>query len=131
MTKKKTETPMKAATAATPDYSKPMEVTDAQIAFPASLGELLPDYDTYVKDWEATPEAEPFLAFANTWFSKGLAGNSEIHLKEGIDGTLMFRHLRVLMGSFEPKHEHKIGGVAWLLSQWADRVLAVSPQERV
>jgi hypothetical protein len=31
-----------------------------------------------------------------------------------------FRALQACLGSFAPKHEHKIAGVAYLLSEWCE-----------
>lgn len=113
------------------DYSAPHEVSDVQMAFPANLGELLPPYDEDLQKWERSAKAKPFLDFANTWFSRGLGPDTTMVLKDGIDGALVLRHLKTIMGSFEPKHEHKIAGVGWLLSQWCENVTAVPPTERV
>lgn len=111
------------------DYSKPHEVSDLMIAFPATLGELLPPYEL-TRDWEKTPEAAPFLKAVQTWFYAGLSPESEFDLKDDIDGELMLRHLKCVLGSFEPKHEHKMAGAAYLLAQWCHSVTAV-PAKKV
>lgn len=38
--------------------------------------------------------------------------------KEGIDPEQAWRHVRALMTSWVPKHEHKEAGVAYLMSQY-------------
>jgi hypothetical protein len=38
--------------------------------------------------------------------------------KEGIDPDTAWQHATMILGSFQPKHEHKIEGVAWLLWHW-------------
>lgn len=58
------------------DWSKPTEISDVQLAFPASV-----------------------------------IGTQKVH-----------RHISACLGSYEPKHEHKIAGVAYLLSLWFEPV---------
>lgn len=38
--------------------------------------------------------------------------------KDGIDPAKAKRHLMAVLGSFEPKHEHKEAGAGWLMSMW-------------
>lgn len=38
--------------------------------------------------------------------------------KEGVDPDKAMRHLAACMRSFEPKHEHKMAGVACLMATW-------------
>ena len=39
-------------------------------------------------------------------------------VNEYIDPEAVNRHTRACLRSFEPRHEHKIAGVAYLLSLW-------------
>jgi hypothetical protein len=47
----------------------------------------------------------------------------EFHMNAGFDGEMAFRHLTVVLGSYEPKHQHKMGTVAYLGSLWFDHVV--------
>jgi hypothetical protein len=38
--------------------------------------------------------------------------------KEGIDPDAAWRHVSTIIGSWEPKHEHKEAAAAWLLARW-------------
>lgn len=40
--------------------------------------------------------------------------------KEGVDLKLVMPILNACLSSFEPSHEHKISGVAYMLSEWFD-----------
>lgn len=107
-----------------PDWTKPAEVDDITLAFPASVvGTLLPpmaEIPEMFHEWRpADPDARRWTDLADTWFALGL--NGYFVPKEGIDSEAARRHLRAVMGSFEPKHEHKIAGVAWLMSLWFER----------
>ena len=42
--------------------------------------------------------------------------------KEGVDTKKALRHVKAVLGSWEPKHEHKEAGVAFLLNEWFDDV---------
>jgi hypothetical protein len=42
--------------------------------------------------------------------------------KEGVDEKKAWRHFRTILGSWEPKHEHKEAACAYLLSQWFDDI---------
>jgi hypothetical protein len=39
-------------------------------------------------------------------------------VREGVDAKAAWRHCAALLRSFEPKHEHKEAGVAYLMSQY-------------
>lgn len=112
------------------DWSKPREVSGIQCAFPASLADLLPA-------WEELPEPvrqgwhrSPWSKQAETWFYWGAdLKKSTVKPREGIDVAVAFRHLGVCLGSFEPKHEHKIAGVGYLMSLWFEE-LDLAPRKQ-
>ena len=66
---------------------------------------------------EFKSDGNPYVALANKWFYNRLESN-EIMVRDGIDEAQALRHLSYIMRSFEPKYEHKIAAVAYLLSQW-------------
>lgn len=95
---------------------EPQEVDRITLAFPADVRHLMPD-------WEDIPDEfkrgdHPFCTVVSAWFSLGLNKDIEFHLYEDIDGDKMLRHLMAIMGSFQPKHQHKMAAVAYLLSLW-------------
>lgn len=51
------------------------------------------------------------------WFYKGVS-TDRLPPREGVDQTLAIRHLRCVIGSFQPKHEHKEAAAAYLMSLW-------------
>ena len=77
----------------------------------------MPDYNEIPDDFKKNKN--PWVKFADKWFFSGADARKLIE-KDGIDRIAALDHLRVIMGSFEPKHEHKISTVAYLLSQWFD-----------
>lgn len=102
------------------DWTKPSPVSDIEIAFPARALELMPSREVCEAGLNMLPpeEKEKWLSFQRDWFYGGLSKEAVFALKDGIDGNEAFRHLKVIQGSFAPKHEHKEAGVAYLASQW-------------
>jgi hypothetical protein len=104
-----------------PPYT-PMPVTDIQVAFPADVSDLMPEYEEIPEDFRREcGDARPWIAFQRQWFFSGLRG-VEIVAKPGVDKGLALRHLKVIQGSFEPQHEHKEAAVAFLASLWLEQV---------
>ncbi len=48
--------------------------------------------------------------------------------KPGIDETDAKRHLKAVLGSFAPKHEHKEAACAYLMSLWFEDVIIPDTQ---
>jgi hypothetical protein len=105
------------------DFSKPMPVDDVTLAFPANALDYMPPREVCEAHLEALPDqGQKWIDFQRTWFFSGLAETTKLHLREGIDGEEAMRHLKVIQGSFAPKHEHKEAAVAYLASLWFDDV---------
>ncbi len=100
-------------------WSKPKDVSPAQAAFPAKvLGTYLPEIHE-VPDY---PQREQWEDVVHRWFSKGLDDIGMVS-EDDLDREKALQHLSTCMKSYEPKHEHKISGVAWLMSMWYTDVL--------
>lgn len=100
-------------------WAQPQEVTDLQIAFPADVMHLMPDEEFCEEALKALPDGgKQWLALQRRWFHKGLPPTVTFYMAEGVDGNAAFRHLKVIQGSFQPNHEHKEAGVAYLASRW-------------
>lgn len=103
----------------------PIKVSAVDMAFgggPGAMAKLLPKYETLPEEFRR--ERDPYTRLVHEWFFRGL-DKAKLKVKPGIDEDDAFRHMKTIMGSFEPKHEHKTAGVAYLMSQWFD--LADSP----
>ena len=55
---------------------------------------------------------------ASTWFFRGLKARPAV--KPGIDANDALANIQTALRSFEPKHEHKMAGVAYLMSMWLE-----------
>lgn len=79
----------------------------------------------HLPKWEEIPKEfkdghTTWNALFNTWFYNGLK-KSQITVKTGVDKNNALRALKAIIGSFEPKHEHKEAGAAYLMSQWFEK----------
>ena len=106
-------------TAATDRWAAPTPVSDVQVAFPAGALDLMPSWEECEAALAALPDGgEQWREFQARWFFNGLPATTTFDLAEGVDGATALRHLKVIQGSFEPKHEHKEAAVAYLASRW-------------
>jgi len=94
------------------------EVSDAQLAFPARLGKMLPPRKEIPKKYWAWHGQD----LASQWFYEGLPKGTTFVPKEGVDRQKALRHLKALLGSFEPEHNHKMAAVTFLLDEWFEDV---------
>jgi hypothetical protein len=96
-------------------WAEPQTIDDVTAAFPADVRPYLPEYGTVpnsFKQW-----GDPWAKVIERWFFKGI-DPAGWEWKPGIDKTKALRQLGVILRSYQPKHEHKIAGAAYLLSQW-------------
>jgi hypothetical protein len=111
---------------------KPVKLAATEVAFPANVvGRLLPRWEDLPKEFRQ--DSTDYCHFVSRWFSVGSSFKPKV--KEGLDEQDVWRHLKACMGSFEPKHEHKVAGVAYLMSLWCEplpenwRKLSVTPKK--
>lgn len=97
-----------------PDFSKPTAVDDLTLAFPAGVMGLMPAYADIPDEFKRS--RGQWQDWQGQWFFRGLQSYPEP--KDGIDVKQAMRHLAAIQGSYEPKHEHKEAGVAYLASLW-------------
>jgi len=98
------------------------EVSALDVAFGGGrMSELMPAYDhipSQFKDWNRPGKWNKVMG---DWFYSGLK-NAQWKPKPGVDTKKALMHIKAVLGSFEPKHEHKEAGVAFLLSEWFEDV---------
>jgi len=97
-------------------WQQPQPVDDVTMAFPANVvGKYLPLREEIPERFENERKWEDLAA---TWFYSGLENSPTA--REGVDLNQALRHLKTCLGSFQPEHNHKLRGVAWLMSLWLD-----------
>lgn len=100
-------------------FAKPQTVSDAEMAFGGRIKDLLPAMSAIPEEFHQG--SNKWSRVVSTWFFKGLKGATFVP-KPGIDQATALRHVGAIMGSFEPKHEHKTAGCAYLLSLWFESI---------
>lgn len=102
-------------------WSAPKHVDDASLSFGGDMKKLLPQMADIPDEFRRNSNI--WVQFQQDWFYKGLAGASYV-MKPGIPQQDAIRHLAAIQSSFEPKHEHKEAGVAYLASLWFEKITA-------
>lgn len=94
------------------------ETTGLDIAFGnIDYMPIYKDVPDQFKSWN-----EPHSEFISKWFFKGL-DETKIRVKPGVDKDKALAAIYAALSSWAPKHEHKIAGCAYMLSEWFDLVL--------
>ena len=100
-------------------FDQPKELTNAEVAF-GRIDGLMPPYkgleefDCYTrgtKSWGRT--------LFTDWFYSGIK-NLDLKPREGIDKDKALRHIKAIMQSFEPSHEHKVAACSYLFEKWVE-----------
>ena len=91
------------------------EVSDVDLVFPASVKHLMPKMEDIPKEFQR--HETPWNKLVGQWFFLGLS-KLELVPRPGVDTKKAMRHITAIMGSFEPRYEHKEVACAYLLSQW-------------
>jgi hypothetical protein len=99
----------------------PQSVPDTALAFGGDMKELLPPISEIPEEFHDF--RNPWSQFQSHWFYRGLPATTQVEPHEDIDLNQAFRHLQAIQKSFEPEHEHKTAGVAYLASLWLKRVV--------
>ena len=97
-----------------------IEVDDLTLAFPSRIvGTLLPLWDDISDKYK--DERHPLQEIASRWFFEG-AHEYVFTPREGVDANKALRMIAACMGSYEPKHQHKMAGIAYMLDEFFENV---------
>jgi hypothetical protein len=91
-------------------------VTHLDITFGGDMSKLLPAYAD-IPDAFKTSGHTKWHDLMDDWFFIGVE-NLNITPKPGIVVADAIRHIKAIIVSFAPKHEHKTAGAAYLMSLW-------------
>ena len=99
---------------------KPQKITDADALFGGQVDSLMPAYQDIPKEFRngRTKWNDLF----SDWFFEGLPAGTQFIPKAGIDKSEALRHIRTIMSSFKPDHNHKEACCAYLMSLWFDKI---------
>ena len=107
-------------------FGAPTAVTGLDCAFGGEMKKLLPPWDT-IPDEYKRHHGTKWTKIVAQWFFGGLPKGTNFVPKPGIDSGAAVAHLRAILVSFAPKHEHKEAGVAYLMSKWFEDVVVPNP----
>lgn len=102
------------------------EMNRADIAF--GNVKHMPKYEKLpeeFQDWHYNPHCKA----VSKWFYSGAKpftggiqlGDDTYMAKPGVDAGKALAAIRAVLGSFEPKHEHKIAACGYMLSEWFEK----------
>lgn len=97
-------------------FDKPVVVQPLDLAFGGDTDKLMPAYKDIPAEFKSS--SNYWANWQSKWFFDGLKPEDMPTPKPGIDLDTAMRHLGAINRSFEPKHEHKQAGVAYLASLW-------------
>lgn len=89
-------------------------ISDAERAF--STERLLPAWEDIPEDFK---RGNLYTRVASALFYEQELPDCEIEMKEGFDPQTLWRAVGAHLGSFGPKHDHKIAGVGFMIAQAA------------
>jgi hypothetical protein len=125
----------------------PQPISDVMAVFPATVvGTLLPEEDDVPEQFKKDKSGWRKLCLALFMGTPHLdrlgdvlrvrergAGLEQLaeagtpppdfYMKKGVDGETAYRHLMACMGSYEPSHQHKEAGCAYLMDLWFEKVV--------
>lgn len=103
------------------EWDKPKKIDQVDFAFPADvIGRFLPLEKDIPEEY--SKNYHPMVKIVNRLFFHGLPKETVFHGREGVDGEMAFRQIHACLKSFQPKHEHKISGVAYLLDLFFEKI---------
>lgn len=101
-------------------WTQPTEVSDIDVAFPAKVKHLMPSMEEIPEEFKRFSSHHYWQKMASGWFYSRIT-RDQLPPKDGVDQNKAIRHLKCVLGSFEPKHEHKEAAVAYLMSLWFEK----------
>jgi hypothetical protein len=104
-------------------WMRPKELNLLDVVFATDVSHLMPSYNEIPEDFRREKgEAQKWVDIVNDWFFLGMKNIRWVVKHKDIDKAVAVNHLMAIMQSWEPQHEHKIAGVAYLMSLWFDDV---------
>lgn len=96
------------------------DLASVDLAFGGDMEKLLPKRKDIPKEyWEHYDGKQDVFT---RWFYKGLPEDTKFTPREGINSENTLKHIRAIMASWEPKHEHKTAGCSYLIDLWFEKV---------
>lgn len=111
------------ATHLPPPY-EPIVVDDTDMVFGGRVRPLMPKMEDIPEQYKK--RGGPYDDLVTAWFYGGLKQIIPKRRDGGLSTDVMLRHIRTILVSFQPKHEHKTAAIRFLLDTWFESVYWVS-----
>lgn len=99
------------------------EIDNITAAFPANATSWMPTREAIPDKFAFRPGRESeWNEIASAWFFKGLPKTVEFYPRKGVDPEKALRVIQATLSACEPKHEHKEEAVAYMLSEWFEKI---------
>lgn len=99
---------------------EPKKVYDVMLAFPANVcKEHLPSMAEIPEEFKDSQHPAVILV-ENLVCGRYRGMQVSFKPREGLEAKRVWRHILVCLRSFEPRHERKIAGAAFLVNEWID-----------
>lgn len=95
-------------------------ITEQDVVF--STTRFLPTVEQIPREFRLGPESNAYVAYANALFASKPLPPFTLRMKEGYDPALFERCVMAHLGSWAPKHQHKLAGVGLMISCMATLV---------
>jgi len=96
------------------NFSKP-HTKDMVMAQASNVLALMPAYNEIPSEFNS--HSNLWHKATDKWFFEGIDKRA-FTVKDGINANDAFHHLYMIISSYQPKHEHKTAGIAYLMSMW-------------
>lgn len=101
---------------------EPTDISDGQIVFPVDISHLMPPAEDIPQEFLNWNTRSEWQKIVSAWLFDGLNNDVEFYAKDGIDASKAFRHVQIILRSYEPKHEYKEATCAYLMSLWFEEI---------
>ncbi len=95
------------------------DISKLESAFPSTVKGFMPDYKDIPQEFKHGHTK--WNTVMNQMFFMG-GKITKMVPKPGVDGEKALAHIYYCLSSWEPKHEHKEAGVAFLMNEWFDEL---------
>lgn len=98
------------------------DVSDVERSFGANnMAEMMPSYSQIPEEFKDFNGRNKWNVLVRDMFFFGLK-SIDLTPKKGVDPKKAFKHIRSIMVSWIPKHEHKEAACAFLFNEWFEDV---------
>lgn len=112
-------------------WERPQELAELDYAFGTAdvMRRLLPKWEEIPEEFRIEAKSvKKWYTILGDWFYGGIKLTNVV-MKNNIDKKHAIRHIGCIMHSYDPKHEHKIAGCAYLMSLWFETVEYIRAEE--